>query len=113
MTDSALHPPRVVTSDEQNLVLLSANPKAGARSGAAPLQQLCKELERSGFELIKISQIDQLAPAIAAAYRTGRLRTVIAAGGDGTAALATNHTPASVPISPLRKSPPMMATTSM
>ena len=84
---------------QQNLVVISANPKAGARSGANSLQQLCWELEQSGFELIRISEIPQLGPGIEAAYRTGRLRTVLAAGGDGTVALATNHTPPSVPIS--------------
>jgi len=83
----------------QNLVLISANPKAGARSGASPLNQLCHALEEQGFELIRISEIEQLAPGIAAAYQTGRLRTVIAAGGDGTVSLVTNHTPPDVPIS--------------
>ena len=84
--------------NQQNLILISANPNAGARSGAGRLEQLSKELQRAGFELQQISQIEQLAPGIEAAYRTGRLRTVIAAGGDGTVALVTNHTPATVPI---------------
>jgi len=99
MANSVSQRPYQERRDQQDLVVISANPKAGARSGATPLQQLCQELEQSRFELIRISEIDQLAPAIESAYRTGRLRTVIAAGGDGTVALATNHTPPAVPIS--------------
>ncbi|HIA18941.1 MAG TPA: hypothetical protein EYN70_05890 [Planctomycetaceae bacterium] len=98
MAETASPLARLLPPDQQNLILISANPNAGASSGAARLQQLSRELERAGFELIQISQIDQLAPGIEAAYRTGRLRTVVAAGGDGTVALVTNHTPPTVPI---------------
>jgi len=98
MAETASPIAHLLPPDQQNLILISANPNAGASSGAARVQQLSKELERAGFELIQISQIDQLAPGIETAYRTGRLRTVIAAGGDGTVALVTNHTPPTVPI---------------
>jgi len=83
---------------QQDLVLISANPNAGAGSGTDLVGQLTQELTHAGFEVQRISQIDQLAPGIKAAYQSGRLRTVVAAGGDGTVALATNHTPESVPI---------------
>ncbi|MFP6620815.1 MAG: diacylglycerol kinase family protein [Pirellulaceae bacterium] len=99
MPASLAHVPPHRPENQQDLVLISANPKAGAKSGASPLNQLCQALEQQGFELIRISQIEQLAPGIEAAYQTGRLRTVIAAGGDGTVALVTNHTPPGVPIS--------------
>jgi diacylglycerol kinase family enzyme len=87
-----------LTPNEQDLVIISANPNAGARSGTDLVGELTQELTQAGFEVQKISQIDQLAPGIEAAYQSGRLRTVVAAGGDGTVALATNHTPESVPI---------------
>ena len=99
MLASLAHVPPNRPENQQDLVLISANPKAGSKSGASPLNQLCQALEQQGFELIRISQLDQLAPGIKAAYQTGRLRTVIAAGGDGTVALVTNHTPPGVPIS--------------
>ena len=98
MTDSTQHASRQAASHDRNLVLISANPKAGARSGNNLLEELYESLESRGFELVHISRIDDLAPGIESAHQTGRLRTIIACGGDGTAALVTNHAPPSTPI---------------
>ena len=57
-----------LTPNEQDLVIISANPKAGARSGTDLVGELTQALAQAGFEVQRISQIDQLAPGIEASF---------------------------------------------
>lgn len=82
-------------------VLVLANPKAGARSGAAKVQSLISLLGNRGFEARVVTDPAELLERSQEAMNACRLRAVVAAGGDGTAALAINRTPLGAPIAVL------------
>jgi len=82
----------------QQQVLISLNPKAGARCGQALVDALRDGLLSRGFRVAAISHIDELACEASAALAAGTLQAVISAGGDGTVALIANRTPPGTPI---------------
>lgn len=79
-------------------VLIGLNPRAGMRSGRPLVDRLVELLSAERFVPEVMSDIDQLAERAAALWRAGELRCVVSAGGDGTAALLANRTPAGVPL---------------
>jgi len=81
-----------------NRVLISQNPKAGARSGRPAVDQLAVLLEQEGLQVEVITDIGGLSDRAAEELATGDLRSVVAAGGDGTVALVANRTPPGTPI---------------
>ncbi len=64
----------------------------------ALLDQLLAELELRGFETEVITELSRLPAAVDMYAAQGRLRTVVAAGGDGTAETVANLTPADTPL---------------
>ena len=86
---------------DQRRILVSLNPKAGARSGQPLVDRLQQRLTERGFSVEIISDVDRLADEAARTLRNGELRAVVAAGGDGTAALVVNRTPPQTPIAVL------------
>lgn len=92
------HGVRCTAVDEKKRVLISLNPKAGARSGQALADALRGGLSDRGFHVDTITDIDRLANEAAASLASGDLRAVISAGGDGTVALIANRTPPGTPI---------------
>jgi diacylglycerol kinase (ATP) len=79
-------------------VLVSVNPKAGARSGRPLVDLLVQCLERRGMRAEVITDVDELARRSAAKMADGTLRAVVAAGGDGTVGMVINRTPAGTPV---------------
>jgi diacylglycerol kinase (ATP) len=79
-------------------VLISRNPNAGARSGESLIDRLTECLESEGLVVDTYTDIDRVAAESAAAMADGRLRAVVAAGGDGTVALVANRTDPGVPL---------------
>jgi len=84
--------------EEKSRILISLNPKAGARSGQGLIDTFRERLIARGFHVDAISDIDQLADEAASTLAAGQLRAVISAGGDGTVALIANRTPVGTPI---------------
>jgi diacylglycerol kinase family enzyme len=82
-------------------VLISQNPKAGARSGTPAVEELAKELTAQDFQVDVLSDIDEIAQRAQEYLRSGELRCVVAAGGDGTIALVANRTPEQTPLTVL------------
>jgi diacylglycerol kinase family enzyme len=82
-------------------VIVLANPKAGARSGEAAIGRLAELLGDRGYHVDMFTDPDRMGEVAARAHESGRLRTVVAAGGDGTVRLAASRTDPSVPISVL------------
>jgi diacylglycerol kinase (ATP) len=74
-------------------VLLSVNPRAGARFRPELVEQVRAELESQGLTCEIFAGIDALRQRAAELHSSSELRAVIAAGGDGTIALLANHTP--------------------
>lgn len=79
-------------------VLIARNPTAGARDTAPLVDAFCRALTRRGYSAEQYTDIAQLQDQILAAQEAGDLRCIVAAGGDGTVAMLTNHTPADTPI---------------
>lgn len=84
--------------DEANDVLISVNPKAGARSSQTIVVQAAEMLRESGYQVEIPPDIDRLAETAAAKLENGTLRAVVAAGGDGTVSLVVNRTLPGVPV---------------
>ncbi len=82
-------------------VVISANPKAGARSGRPVIDALAKALRNKGYQVEILTDIFEISRRVKELYETAQLRAVVAAGGDGTAALVANRTPAGAPIAVL------------
>lgn len=87
--------PSVAQADR---VLVSVNPKAGARPRANCVGQLIELLTRQGLTVRSVSDLDEAAELAVGWHGEGTLRAVVAAGGDGTAAELANRTPPGVPL---------------
>ncbi len=82
-------------------VVLVANPKSGASDRRHLVEHLAEMLTDRGFTADIETDIERVGPRVADALQAGRLRTVVAAGGDGTVSLLANRLPAQTPISVL------------
>ncbi len=79
-------------------VLISHNPRAGRQSREAVIQRLVQLLTSAGLSPHVFTDIDELSAQANASLAAGELRAVVAAGGDGTAALVAQRTASGVPI---------------
>jgi diacylglycerol kinase family enzyme len=79
-------------------VIISANPKSGARSGLEQASSLRKTLEQRGYITEMYTDIDAMASRTEMCQREGTLRTVVSAGGDGTASLVLSKIPSGIPV---------------
>ena len=89
------------TQSQRNMVLLSVNPRAGARSGADRVGALETELQSLGLVTDRQSDIAVVSERAHQYYEEGRLCSVVAAGGDGTVSLVLNNTPIGAPLAVL------------
>jgi diacylglycerol kinase family enzyme len=79
-------------------VLLVCNPTAGARHRVTELEDLRHRLETRGLVVEFVTDLEQLTSLSAALQHAGRLRAVIACGGDGTVAEVVNRVGDQVPV---------------
>jgi diacylglycerol kinase (ATP) len=79
-------------------VLIAANPVAGSGKRWRAVELLCAELQRRDFHARIIDSLDELERETANLLGEGKLRVVVAAGGDGTAAEVVNRTPLGTPV---------------
>ncbi|MBP85843.1 MAG: protein BmrU [Planctomycetaceae bacterium] len=86
---------------EARRVLISQNPKAGAKSGNLAVEQLAQALAAQELQVDVLSDIDEIAERADEYLQEGELRCVVAAGGDGTIALVANRTPEQAPLTVL------------
>jgi diacylglycerol kinase (ATP) len=82
-------------------VLVSVNPRAGARSRQGLIDELCRQLVELGLVPTLATELDELRQQSAALLASGQLRAVVAAGGDGTVRLVAEHTPLGTPLAVL------------
>lgn len=82
----------------QKRVLVSLNPRAGARAGRPLANQLVERLAASGWETVVSSDIDEVIRTAQRWSRDDELRAVVAGGGDGTVGLLTNELAEGVPL---------------
>jgi diacylglycerol kinase (ATP) len=79
-------------------ILISANPRSGASSGLELTKALALALDRSGWQSEWFTDPNAMARRAGQLRAEGRLRTVVAAGGDGTASLVLSLIPQGVPL---------------
>ena len=79
-------------------VLIAANPRAGAYRQEEPLCILAERLRSAGMSVTISSNLDEVTAAAIECHAAGRLKALIAAGGDGTVAEIVNRTPPGLPI---------------
>jgi diacylglycerol kinase (ATP) len=79
-------------------IVISANPKSGARSGLESAHALRARLESAGFSAELFTDIEAMAHRSRQLHEQGSLRAVVAAGGDGTASLVLGVIPHDVPL---------------
>ena len=79
-------------------VIISANPKSGSFSRHGLVLELKHEVESLGFQCEVYTDLDQMANRCHELIQTAELRTVVAAGGDGTASKVASLIPHGVPL---------------
>lgn len=81
-------------------VLIGFNPHAGARDPRKlnRVEELCAALSALGLQSQRINDREELAERANEAHRSGRLRALVAAGGDGTAADLANRIEPDLPV---------------
>jgi diacylglycerol kinase (ATP) len=79
-------------------VLLLHNPRSGARHAGDIIAAHRERLQHGGFEVLVLDNLDQLPTLARQCQLQGRLHSVIAAGGDGTAAAVAARVPDTIPL---------------
>ncbi len=85
-------------SPELRHVIVSVNPKAGAASADNRVAHLVQLLRQEGLDVAVLQKLDEVATAANRWFDEGRLRALIAVGGDGTAAELVNRTATGLPL---------------
>ena len=85
-------------SDDANHILVLVNRKAGAGKLGHLLNHLLGEIDCRNYVVERITDLDELSARSHLLHKQGLLRTVIAAGGDGTAATTIQHIPCGTPV---------------
>src|SRR5271170_6496530 len=86
------------SSDTTDLILIAANPRAGAGSPGGTVERLASVLRHFQFRVEIFTDLDTVTTTAERAWQAGELRALVAAGGDGTVAELVNRTPAGMPI---------------
>jgi diacylglycerol kinase family enzyme len=84
--------------NERDQVLIAANPRAGTGSRRGLIEHLERELRGSGLTATIETDADALATRSGQLASEGRLRAVVAAGGDGTFRLVADRVPPGTPL---------------
>ncbi|MEI8374775.1 MAG: diacylglycerol kinase family protein [Planctomycetota bacterium] len=85
-------------SPELRHVIVSVNPKAGAGSVESRVAHLAQLLRQHDLEGVVLSNLDEVAAESNRLLAEGRLRALIAVGGDGTVAELVNRTTPGLPL---------------
>jgi diacylglycerol kinase family enzyme len=85
-------------SADARTVLIGVNPHAGAQNRQAIVQAFCDELAALDLQPQIFRDADRLADEAARLLAAGRLRAVVAAGGDGTIRLLAERTTPETPL---------------
>lgn len=85
-------------ADAARQVLLVVNATAGRCTQDRAIADLTAALEHCGLRVQRISSPEALSVQAGEALRSGQLRALVAAGGDGTVAEIVNRTAAEMPI---------------
>lgn len=79
-------------------VILSVNPNSGSSSRTDLINTAATKLRGCGCEVIVLSDVSEVFTQSNRLHESGRLRAVVAAGGDGTVSLLANTLPQGIPL---------------
>src|SRR5262245_12738994 len=82
-------------------IIISVNPRAGSGQLRSLVDDVAQSLVQLGFETSVCTDVERVAQLCETLHDAGRLRGVLAAGGDGSAALMLNRLPAGTPVAVL------------
>lgn len=82
-------------------IVISVNPRAGAKSAVARVRPVELALAERGYEVFVTTDLEQVQERAAQWSESGELRAVVAAGGDGTASAVRNVVSPDTPLLPL------------
>lgn len=85
-------------SDDQNVVLIAANPRAGWQSRDHHLRELADWLRTRGLTVEIVTDLEHAERFANQLHEQGRLRALVGAGGDGTLAELVNRTGPGTPL---------------
>jgi diacylglycerol kinase (ATP) len=74
------------------------NPRAGSGARHRQVADIKSALQSGGFDVLMTTDLDALPGLAAAEQQSGKLRAVLAIGGDGTASVVRNHVPLEIPL---------------
>jgi diacylglycerol kinase family enzyme len=101
--ETAILPPQIASrpAPDAREVIISANPRAGSRSRHAYINSIVEALTRASYAVRLTTRLDELTGLATDESKAGRLRAVLAIGGDGTASIVRTHVPLDVPLLPV------------
>jgi diacylglycerol kinase (ATP) len=82
-------------------LLICFNPSAGSRGRHAQVAEIQAELIRGGYSVQSSTSTSEITELATKGSESGRLRAVLACGGDGTARLLRRHVPLEIPLLPV------------
>lgn len=95
---SQIDPAAVARYESARDVVISLNPIAGSGPTKVRVDRLASLLRDHGFEPLVLTDLDEVARQTNERFAEGRLRALVGAGGDGTAAELVNRTVPGVPL---------------
>lgn len=87
-----------IRNQHANRVIIAFNRKAGASESIAAVSELSEALRNQRFDVETKTDINDIVESAISDYEAGKLRVVVAAGGDGTIGLIANRLPKDVPL---------------
>ena len=87
-----------MNADPARHIVISANPKSGAKSGLEKAHRLKDLLANEGWKVDLTTDLDHMQQIVEGSHQRGELRTVVSAGGDGTVSAVLNRIPSRIPL---------------
>lgn len=86
------------SSPAQQAVIVSVNPNSGSTTRTDLINSVATKLRDRGFQPIVLSDVSEVFSQSTRLNEMGRLRAVVAAGGDGTVSLLANTLQQNIPL---------------
>lgn len=98
MPDSQNADPEFTTSPSGTSIVISVNPNSGSADRTSLVDDIRGRLVDTNFEVDVLTDVTQVVKRAGELSKSGKLRTVVSAGGDGTVSLLANRLPQGIPL---------------